>query len=410
MTTADERRRIGALLQTERRRRRWSKPEMARRLAPHVPDQCPDRETLISYIKRWEAGKVSISERYQFAYAAALGTDIEELFGQKTAAGPAPLAAVDVLRLPHSNGRPADMEYVETLRETNQALVRLDALHGAGDVLPLAARVFRTANHKLATGAYVAKVERDLMAAAGETGEIAAWLAYDADNQAASRQVIHEALELSRAAGDRDMELFELGHLAMQSLHLHRPAEALRIADRALAGELPARVSALFEIRRGRALAQLGDESSALSAFAKAKNALSESISPRDPQWAWWVDETELTRHKAMAHAQLGQWNRTVPLREQVVLACRGEYLYGKLDLAQLLESLMQVRDWTRAEEVITDIAGIADAIAPGRTANLLRRIFAQIGRTEGVPSTVSDAAAYMRGVLETTTSEAAPR
>ncbi|GLZ13737.1 hypothetical protein Acsp04_39720 [Actinomadura sp. NBRC 104425] len=406
MTTADERRRIGALLQSERRRRRWSKPDMARRLAAHVPDQCPDRETLIFYIKRWEAEKVSISERYQFAYAAAFDMDIEQLFDQKAATGP----DLDVLRLSHSNGRPADMEYVESLRETNQALVRLDALHGASDVFPLAARVFRTADQKIATGAYVAKVERDLMAAAGETGEIAAWLAYDADDQAVSRQIIREALELSRAVGDRDMELFELGHLAMPSLHQRRPAEALRIANRALAEKLPARVSAMFEIRKGRALAQLGDESSALASFAKARSTLSESIGPRDPQWTWWLDETELTRHMATAHAQLGQWNRTVPLREQVVLACRGEYLYGKLDLAQLLESLIQVRDWTRAEEVIADIAGIADAIAPGRTANLLRRLFAQIGRAEGVPSTVSDAAAHLRGLMESTASRAAPR
>jgi hypothetical protein len=50
-------------------------------------------------------------------------------------------------------------------------------------------------------------VERDLTAAAGETGEIAAWLAPDADHQAISRQIIHEALMLSRLAGDHDMEL-----------------------------------------------------------------------------------------------------------------------------------------------------------------------------------------------------------
>jgi transcriptional regulator with XRE-family HTH domain len=107
MTTPDERRRIGALLQAERRRRRWSKPETARRLAPHVPDPCPDQDTLISYIEHWEAGKVSISERYRFAYAAALGTDLEQLFGQKTAAEPVSFAAVDARRPSHPASRPA---------------------------------------------------------------------------------------------------------------------------------------------------------------------------------------------------------------------------------------------------------------------------------------------------------------
>jgi hypothetical protein len=46
-----------------------------------VPEQCPDLDTLISYLKRWEAGKSGISERYRFACAKALGMDQRELFG-----------------------------------------------------------------------------------------------------------------------------------------------------------------------------------------------------------------------------------------------------------------------------------------------------------------------------------------
>jgi transcriptional regulator with XRE-family HTH domain len=79
----------GARLGAERRRRGLTKPELARRLAPHVTDQCPSLATLISYLKRWEAGKTGISERYRFACAKALGMDAAELFGLRREADPA---------------------------------------------------------------------------------------------------------------------------------------------------------------------------------------------------------------------------------------------------------------------------------------------------------------------------------
>ncbi|GLZ13736.1 hypothetical protein Acsp04_39710 [Actinomadura sp. NBRC 104425] len=402
MTTADERRRIGALLQSERRRRRWSKPDMARRLAAHVPDQCPDRETLISYIKRWEAGKVSISERYQFAYAAAFDMDIEELFGRQAAAGPPDeLAAAGALGPPNSNGRPADMEYVANLRETGQTLVKLDTVYGGDEVFPLALRVFRDARRKLAVGAYEPKVERDLVAATGEVGEIAAWLAYDADRQAESRQIILEALLLSRQAGDRNMELFELAHLSMQSVYLGHPAEALRIADGLLGAQhLAPRVAAVLNIRRGRALAQLGDRNGAFDAIGSARSAIAGGISERDPYWTWWVTETEVAWHQGMAHAELGDWGAAIPLLHETVegRAAFQRALYN--DRAHLLNALVHAASWADAEQVIGDISAQVGEVGSSRTTNLLRRIVRHIGDADA-PSTVSDIAHDLLGRLD---------
>ncbi|MEU4404749.1 hypothetical protein AB0F88_09500 [Streptosporangium sp. NPDC023963] len=143
----------------------------------------------------------------------------------------------------------------------------------------------------------MAAIERDLEAAAGEAGEIAAWQAHDADRQDASRQTIHEAMMLSRLAGDRSMELFELTHLSMLSQFQHRPHETLRIADDVLTNSvLPPRVKAIFEVRRGRALAALGDGTRGFDALQRARSALAESISTRDPYWARWVDVTRRSR------------------------------------------------------------------------------------------------------------------
>lgn len=74
---------LASRLVAGRLRRQLSKRELARRIADHVEDQCPAAETLLSYVKRWESGKSGVSERYRFAYAAALGVDPADLFGSQ---------------------------------------------------------------------------------------------------------------------------------------------------------------------------------------------------------------------------------------------------------------------------------------------------------------------------------------
>lgn len=275
--------------------------------------------------------------------------------------------------------------------------MKLDGLYGGRDVFPLALRVFRAAHQRLGAGAYPAVLERELMAAAGEAGEVAAWLAYDADRQAASRQLIHEALLLSRHAGDRDMELFELTHLAMQSVHLRRPAEALRVADEMLDTRSPSpRVAALFGIRRGRALAQLRDRARAIATLRRARSTILDGIGARDPAWTWWVNEAEVIWHTAVAYGELGEWGRAVPLLAEVAER-RAAYPRARYnDLTHLLDALVRVADWRAAEPVAVELAGSAGEVGSVRTTNMLRRVVARIPRL-GATTTVCDAAEHIR-------------
>jgi len=57
-------------------------------------------------------------------------------------------------------------------------LVTLDSRYGGNDVYQLATRAFRSAHRKVGGGAYAHAIERDLEAAVGEMGEVAAWIAY----------------------------------------------------------------------------------------------------------------------------------------------------------------------------------------------------------------------------------------
>lgn len=71
-----DRARLGAWLRAERRARIWDVPEMARRLvqaAGQDRSKLPQKESLISSIRRWERGSHGMTERYLLLYCAALG-------------------------------------------------------------------------------------------------------------------------------------------------------------------------------------------------------------------------------------------------------------------------------------------------------------------------------------------------
>jgi tetratricopeptide (TPR) repeat protein len=298
---------------------------------------------------------------------------------------------------------PADADYVDELRHTTWQLAAMDTRHGGDDVLALAARAFRSAHTMLASGAYLPGVEHDLQAAVGAAGELTAWIAYDADQQPQSRLLCHEAMLSSRLAGDRSMELFDLTHLAMQSVHLHRSAEALRIADDLLDGpQLADRVAAVFLLRRGRALAQLGDRPRALAAVGKVRSLIADEITSRDPDWTWWLDDAELAWHEGMAHAELGDWPAAVELFWDSAAGrdARGRARDRYNDTAHLLNALVHVEAWTDAEPVAARLIGIATAVGSVRIANLLRRVTRRITDAD-TTTTLADSAEELARVLD---------
>jgi transcriptional regulator with XRE-family HTH domain len=329
-----------------------------------------------SYVSMLAAGTRRPSPEMAARLDALLSAD-GELAALAAAERPDPVTAV-----PAPAGH-ADARYVESLREGSQALVRLDTLYGGGEILPLALRAYQSAAGLLATGRCAPGIERDLLAAAGEAGEVAAWIAYDADRQDLSRQLINEALVTSRLAGDRDMELMQFSHLAMQGLHLGRPAESLRIAEHALGlPRLVPRVTALFELRRGRALAQLGELPRGLAAIDRAAAIFADGTSP---EWAWWVDSGEVLVQRGMTLAEGGDWHAAVPVLEAAAASRRpGTAAYT--GQARLLDGLARVGAWADAAPVIGKLTGMAGMIASPRTAALLRKTTRRIAAAAPPP------------------------
>lgn len=82
---------LGSWLRAQREERSWSRSDMARRLTAAArqagDESTPDAATLRKSIHRWEAGQVTVSDRYRLLYCRALGITPAQ-FGPRP--GPAP--------------------------------------------------------------------------------------------------------------------------------------------------------------------------------------------------------------------------------------------------------------------------------------------------------------------------------
>lgn len=237
----------------------------------------------------------------------------------------------------------------------------------------------------------------DYLASAAEVAELAGWLLFDADQQDASRTATLEAHMLARHAGDRSMERFALTNLAMQDVEVDRPGEFLRIADELLSHpRIPPRIALLARLRRGRALACMGEHRRALDDLGTARAALQDSITPRDPAWTWWVNDCELSGHEGEALLALGDADAAVPKMERAAelsAAFRPEgrgTLYYQVSLVQ---AYTVARAWRECASALDAIPPKLGLISSGRNRRHLRTALRAVGRHPGTPTHLSELA-----------------
>ncbi|MDL4777196.1 hypothetical protein [Actinomadura xylanilytica] len=346
--------------------------------------------SLEGMIKQWEAGRYTPGRRYRPLYVKVTGKSEAELFGGEQRRALLPVVT-------------EQSDYAATVRDTNEHLIVLDSRYGGTAIADVAVQAFTAARHALGTGQHDGD-EHDLQAAAGETGEIAAWCLYDGDRLTESRSVTHESMLISRLAGDRGMELFQLSHLALIDVQERNSREALQIAEHTIEpGNLAPRVEALFKIRAARALAQAGHKERALAALDRASGALQESLHPRDPYWTWWLDASELAWHRGILHMELGELETAMPFLDRAAqgrlmrdpydpsrpagaVVARGQE-WGRAaynDLVHLMLALTMASAWRETEAITATVADFTREVTSARTEVMLRWAVNAIVRTSG--------------------------
>ncbi|MEV4729878.1 helix-turn-helix transcriptional regulator [Saccharopolyspora sp. NPDC049426] len=279
-------------------------------------------------------------------------------------AAPAPLQPVD---------QPVTCGDVQALRNTIAHLVGLDGQHGGAELLPLAARTFRTASARLATGNYAASLEPDFTATVAELGEVAGWLAFDAMQHDKARSFNLEALHLARLAGDVNMELFLLGNMALLAQETGQAREALRTVELMERFPLSPRLRVMAALRRARAAADLGDER-ALALIQQAQSQVDESLTDADPEWSWWVDRRELVMHEGSMWRAVGRLDRAVDRYAEALEAVPDAYRWSAyIGGSWLVAALVEARSWSEAETAANELARLAPEVSSRRASQRLR-------------------------------------
>ncbi|MFJ5225559.1 helix-turn-helix domain-containing protein [Streptomyces sp. NPDC088400] len=241
-----------------------------------------------------------------------------------------------------------------------------DNRYGGDQVASAAVQVWKTEQRKLDRNI---DPDKGYLAAVSEVAEAAGWILFDANRKTEARQAFIESQMLARHAGDRPMQWFAMDLLAMQDVQDGRPGEALRIADSLLATpRLPRRIALIARVRRSRALAQTGDRARSLTEVERAKSALQDSITVRDPDWTWWVDEMEVVGHHAEVLISLGESAAAIPhlqrTNELVVPGGRGAFYYAVAELSAFAE----VGAWRECETTIMRLVAILEVVTSARS------------------------------------------
>ncbi|MFE9497283.1 helix-turn-helix domain-containing protein [Streptomyces collinus] len=252
-----------------------------------------------------------------------------------------------------------------------------DNRHGGDHVASAAQQVWRAEQGKLDTYA-----DKKKIAGVAEIAEVAGWLLFDANRPKEAREAFIESHLLAKLAGDESMQWFAMDMLAMQDVQDGKAGEALRISEELMSrSKIPARVALLARVRHARALAVAGDKGRALEAMKRAQGALQDSIGPRDPQWAWWVDEMEVVGHQGEVMLSLDEPKAAIPhlnkANELVRPVSRGSLYYSVAELT----ALVKVGAWREAESTLERIAPILEAVTSSRSRARLRQALRVIDR-----------------------------
>ncbi|GHF58786.1 hypothetical protein GCM10010218_45150 [Streptomyces mashuensis] len=286
------------------------------------------------------------------------------------------------------------------LRAATGALLDLDRVQGAGAAAaPAAAAVARARAGWRAAHRHRAP-DAAALSALAELLEVAGWILFDAERHDRALRLNRQALALARHAGDRSLARLVVANLTMQQAHLGDSAASYRTATAVTdAGGLTPRVEAVFRIRQAHALADAGHRAEALRALARARSLFLDGPSDRDPPWAWWIDEDELTGHHGMVLARLGDLDRASGLLHAATGSGQGP-AYRSLFTAELLDVLVRSGAHDEAAALMGALAPHLAGIGSVRALNSLRRTAGAAALARGPAGDVRDAARDLARLL----------
>lgn len=283
----------GSWLRSQRRARGWDVPQLARRVAEAAGEErgtLPDHETLTGYIRRWEAGRAGVSERYELLLAKVFGEERAEV-----EIHPPVVQTDDVLDL---------IELTRQAERSDLGSGTLEALHAAKERLcrdyptesaeELARRGIRYLSYifGLLDGRVSLAQHRELLVTGGWLAALLGCLHYDLGNTGAAEAARIMAHNLGEQAGHSEIVAWSYELASWFALVEDRHADVVRWAQTGAdqAGRSNAAVQLSLQAARG--YAKMGDDR-ALVALQTGRQILDTLPEPDYPEHHFTVDRAK---------------------------------------------------------------------------------------------------------------------
>ncbi len=281
-----------------------------------------------------------------------------------------------------SSGRRIGGDVPDQLRERTARLRRLDDVLGGGDTY----RVYL--GEKLATKRLIRDCDYGeetglaLLSVLAEQAQQAGWAAFDGGNHSDARSLYEESYQAATQAGDTALAGNALAFLSYQKVSGDREAgiEIALTACRTAGPDAPPGVRALLHERLAWAYAVAGQVNGTKHALNDAETALHEHDGTPQPDWAAWVDRTELQIMTGRCWTELRRPLRAVPVLEDSLAKYEDTHARDKsLYLSWLADSYLSAGEVEQAARTarrsLELSAGVASVRPRQRIAPTLRRL-----------------------------------
>jgi hypothetical protein len=287
-------------------------------------------------------------------------------------------------------GRRIGADVPATLARRLSRLRRLDNYLGGSDTYRLYTTELEATKTLAREAACTQQTRQRLLAIISEQAQQAGWAAFDAGWQQTARALYQESLSTARAAGNEALEGNALALLAYQNLTTGTQAAGLAEASCQAAGpNAPPTVRALLHERRAWAIAHdTADSNQARKALDAAAAALQEHDPGPAPDWAAWVDNTELQIMTGRCLTRLGQPLAAIPVLQAALdgfddAQARDKALY----MSWLAEAYLDAGEADTAAVVAGDALTMSAGVASVRPAQRLHVLVRRLEGQSAVPA-----------------------
>ncbi len=197
---------------------------------------------------------------------------------------------------------------IEQVEQTIPRLRQLDDRQGGGGAsLSFVHAQFQAVGQLLQTAEHGGQVTRRLLVAWAELGQLAGWMAADAERHGLAQRYYLTALRAAHNAGDKALGAHVLAAMASNAADREQAADAISLGTAAveLAHGGPVIVQALVCGRLAYGYALVGDAERFHALRGRARE-LVEHPSGHRPRWAYWVSPQSMDHACGFQQVSLG--------------------------------------------------------------------------------------------------------